>query len=121
MRRSESVVLDENFLAWLDEQEPEVRVEVLAHARLLAAEGPGLARPYAAVLDDAGYAGMRELRLQVGGKPWRILFAVDPDGTAVLLDGGGKSGDPRWYRRHLTEAGRRYERHLARRRRRAGG
>jgi hypothetical protein len=111
------VVLDESFVAWLDAQAPHIRAEILAHARLLQQEGAALGRPYADAVDEGGYATMRELRLQIDGVPWRVLFAVDPDGTAVLLVGGGKGGDPHWYRRHLTEAGRLYERHLAKLRR----
>lgn len=108
------VLLDDSFIAWLEAQAPAVRGEILAQARLLAREGAGLGRPYADAVDEAGYATMRELRLQVEGAPWRVLFAVDPNGSAVLLVGGRKGGDPHWYRRHLPEAGRLYERHLAR-------
>ncbi|MBX6320601.1 MAG: type II toxin-antitoxin system RelE/ParE family toxin [Rhodospirillaceae bacterium] len=110
------VVLDEAFVAWLDRQGPEVRREILARARLLAESGTGLGRPYADAVDEAGYAAMRELRLVIEGAPWRVLFAVDPEGSAVLLLAGRKK-DPHWYRRHLPEAGRLYERHLAKLRR----
>ncbi len=111
------VVLDEAFVAWLDRQDPAVRDEILAHAGLLAGCGAELGRPHADAVDDAGYAAMRELRLTIDGAPWRVLFAVDPEGTAVLLVGGRK-GDAHWYRRHLPAAVRLYERHLARLRRR---
>jgi hypothetical protein len=110
--------MTESFAVWLDEQEPDVRLEILAHARLLASHGSDLGRPYADDIDEAGYAGMRELRLQIDGAPWRVLFAVDPDGTAVLLVGGRKGGDLHWYRRLLPEAARLYERHLTKLRRR---
>jgi hypothetical protein len=119
MRPGYAVVLDEAFAAWLDSLELRVREEILAYARLLAAHGAALGRPYAAAIDEAGYASMRELRLQIDGAPWRILFALDPDGTAVLLDGGRKGGDMHWYRRHLPEAARRYEHHLTKLRRRS--
>jgi hypothetical protein len=112
--------MTESFAAWLDTQEPDVRCEILAHARLLASQGAELGRPHADDIDEAGYAGMRELRLQIEGTPWRVLFAVDPDGTSVLLVGGRKGGDPHWYRRHLPEAARLYERHLKKQRRRHG-
>lgn len=97
-----------------------MRVAVLAHARLLAQRGADLGRPHAAPIDEAGYAAMRELRLEVGSAPWRVLFAIDPAGTAVLLVGGHK-GDVRWYRQAVPEAARRYERHLIRLRRKRHG
>jgi hypothetical protein len=40
---------------------------------------------------------MRELRVQHGGRPYRVLYAFDPRRTAILLIGGEKTGDDRWY------------------------
>jgi len=40
---------------------------------------------------------MRELRIQHAGKPYRVLYAFDPRRTAILLIGGEKTGDGRWY------------------------
>jgi hypothetical protein len=56
---------------------------------------------------------MRELRTQSGGKPLRTLYAFDPVRTAVLLVGGDKTGDERWYVRYVPLADQIYERHLA--------
>lgn len=36
---------------------------------------------------------LRELRIQSGGKPLRVLYAFDPSRQAVLLIGGDKTGD----------------------------
>jgi len=57
---------------------------------------------------------MKELRIQYHGDPWRILFAFDPRRAAILLVGGIKSGDKRWYEKHIRIADRRFERHLER-------
>lgn len=111
-----AVMLDDEFAAWLDAQEAPARIAILAHARLLAEVGSGLGRPYAAPIDEAGYAAMRELRLEAGNVPWRVLFAIDPAGAAVLLVGGRK-GDVTWYRRAVPEAAALNERHLVRLRR----
>ena len=46
---------------------------------------------------------MRELRLQCAGKPIRIFCAFDPRRTAILLIGGDKTGDTRFYRKLLPE------------------
>ena len=40
---------------------------------------------------------MRELRVQSGGKPLRVFYAFDPRRTAILLIGGDKTGDDRFY------------------------
>ena len=40
---------------------------------------------------------MRELRIQSGGEPYRVFYAFDPRRTAILLLGGNKAGDDRFY------------------------
>ena len=49
---------------------------------------------------------MRELRIQHQGRPLRVLYAFDPIRNAVLLLGGEKTGDPRWYEREVPKADR---------------
>jgi hypothetical protein len=40
---------------------------------------------------------MRELRIQHKGRPFRVLYAFDPVRRALLLIGGDKTGNDRWY------------------------
>ena len=42
---------------------------------------------------------MRELRVQSGGRPLRVFYAFDPRRSAILLIGGDKMGDTRFYER----------------------
>jgi hypothetical protein len=42
---------------------------------------------------------MRELRVQSGGRPLRVFYAFDPRRSAILLIGGDKTGDNRFYER----------------------
>ena len=55
---------------------------------------------------------MRELRVQAGGDPLRMLYAFDPRRAAILLVAGDKSGDDRWYETNVPVADRLFERHL---------
>jgi hypothetical protein len=55
---------------------------------------------------------MRELRIQHQGRPYRIWYAFDPKRDALLLIGGGKTGDNRWYEIFVPIADRLYEEHL---------
>ncbi len=55
---------------------------------------------------------MRELRLQSSGKAIRVFYAFDPRRTAILLIGGDKTGDDRFYQRMIPIADRLYEGHL---------
>jgi hypothetical protein len=55
---------------------------------------------------------MRELRIQHLGRPYRVLYAFDPRRMAILLVGGNKEGDDRWYDRFVPIADDLYDAHL---------
>jgi hypothetical protein len=55
---------------------------------------------------------MRELRPQHQGRPYRVLYAFDPRRTAILLIGGDKTGNDRWYDEYVPVADRIFTRHL---------
>jgi hypothetical protein len=80
---------------------------------LLEAAGPELRRPHADTVGGSTYPNMKELRVQARGNPIRIFFAFDPRRTAILLIGGDKTGDDRFYDRMVPIADRLYAEHLA--------
>jgi hypothetical protein len=55
---------------------------------------------------------MRELRIQHQGEPYRVLYAFDPRRSAILLCGGSKAADKRWYTVNVPLADRLYDEHL---------
>lgn len=55
---------------------------------------------------------MRELRIQHQGRPYRVLYAFDPRRVAILLIGGDKTGQDRWYERFVPKADKLYQQHL---------
>ena len=52
---------------------------------------------------------MRQLRIQHQGRPYRVLYAFDPRRVAILLIGGDKTGDDRWYETYVPIADRLYD------------
>jgi hypothetical protein len=56
---------------------------------------------------------MRELRVQHQGRPYRVLYIFDPRRVALLLVGGDKSGDDRWYEKSVPLADRIYDNYLS--------
>ena len=55
---------------------------------------------------------MRELRIQHQGQPYRVLYVFDPRRMALLILGGEKAGDDRWYERNVPLADQIYDRFL---------
>ena len=74
--------------------------------------GPALGRPRVDTLEGSSIKNMKELRIQYKGEPWRILFAFDPKRQAILLVGGNKTGNRRWYKENIPIAERRYQNYL---------
>jgi hypothetical protein len=83
-----------------------------AKIQLLAQFGPNLARPHADTVNGSKHANMKELRIKQG-KQFRVLYAFDPLRRAVLLLGGDKTGDDRWYKENVPLADRLLDEHLA--------
>src|SRR5579863_300836 len=106
-----------------DEFEPEfvrlredVRIEILALARLLQQFGPQLGRPRVDTLRGSRHANMKELRFSADDGEWRVAFAFDTKREAILLVAGDKSGvgEKRFYRELIRKADDRFDAHLAR-------
>lgn len=47
---------------------------------------------------------MRELRVQSAGHPIRVFYTFDPRRMAILLIGGDKTGDNRFYQKYIPLA-----------------
>jgi hypothetical protein len=101
------------FGAWWDNLAEAEQVSVDAHVRKLEERGPHLPFPYSSGIVGSLHSHLRELRVQSGGKPLRIFYAFDPRRVAILLIGGNKSGDKRFYDRMIPLADDLYDEHLA--------
>ena len=86
--------------------------DVAAAVTLLETRGPHLPYPYSSGIQGSRHGQMRELRIQHHGRPYRVLYAFDPRRVAILLIGGDKTGDSRWYERYVPIADRLYDEHL---------
>lgn len=99
----------EEWYASLDAADQEA---IDASVDLLIEHGPVLGRPYADTVSGSRFPNMKELRSQSGGDPLRTFFAFDPRRTAILLVGGDKTGDDRFYERMIPTADRLYSAYL---------
>jgi hypothetical protein len=107
------VEFTDEFEQWWRELNEDEQESVSASVELLTTLGPGLPRPHADTVKGSKHPNMKELRTQHRGRPLRTLFAFDPRRSAILLLGGDKSGDRRFYERMIPEADRLYDEHLA--------
>lgn len=103
----------DEFGEWWDCLTEAEQISVTAHVRKLEERGPNLPFPYSSGISGSRHAHMRELRVQSGGKPLRVFYAFDPRRCALLLIGGDKTGDNRFYDRMIPVADDLYDHHLA--------
>lgn len=103
----------DEFGDWWNQLTAEEQEALDVSVRLLEARGPSLGFPYSSGINGSRHSHMRELRTQQGGRPLRTLYAFDPRrAAAILLIGGDKTGDDRWYDTHVPIADRLYDEHL---------
>lgn len=96
---------------WLQLSERQ-RGSVTAKVELLEEQGPNLPFPHSSSIRTSRHSVMRELRVQSGGRPIRIFYAFDPRRTSILLIGGDKTGNDRFYEEFVPLADRLYDEHL---------
>jgi hypothetical protein len=102
----------DEFGGWWDGLSAEEQDSVARVVRLLQERGPTLPFPLSSGIEGSKHRHMRELRIQHAGRPYRVLYAFDPNRIALLLIGGDKSGRSEWYEEYVPIADRLYDEHL---------
>jgi hypothetical protein len=104
------VEFTDQFEQWWDTLNVEQQQAIDAAVRLLEEQGPGLGRPLVDTIKRSRHANMKELR----ARTLRVLFAFDPERTAILLLGGDKRDHWRdFYEEAIPLADDLFDKHLA--------
>jgi hypothetical protein len=107
-----NVEYTDEFSGWFGDLDPAEQDDVVASGLLLVEQGPQLPFPHSSGINGSRHAHMRELRVQSGGRPIRVFYAFDPRRAAILLIGGDKTGDKRFYERMIPIADDLYDAHI---------
>jgi hypothetical protein len=103
----------DEFGNWWHDLSEAQQNDVTAIVLLLMEQGPQLPFPYSSGITGSRHTHMRELRVQSGGRPVRVFYAFDPRRSAILLIGGDKTGDGRFYERMIPVADALYDTYIA--------
>lgn len=106
------VLFTDEFEIWWDALTAEEQGSINATVILLATHGVALGYPHSSKVSGSRHSHMRELRIQHEGRPYRVLYAFNPKRDALLLIGGDKTGNDRWYEIYIPIADRLYDKHL---------
>ena len=90
------MVATDEFVEWYDDLDDRKRNSVRRLVDLLEQTGTSLRHPHSSQIKGSRYP-LRELRVQSGGRPLRVFYIFDAIRQAVLLVGGDKTGDARFY------------------------
>lgn len=96
------------FEAWSRSLSERERAALDFDLTALKLAGPSLGRPYVDTVAGSRYSNMKELRTGT----LRSFFVFDPYRTAILLIGGEKRGDKRFYSRMIPFADKLYDAYL---------
>jgi hypothetical protein len=102
----------DEFAGWFEALTDDEQISVGRVVELLTEHGPSLPFPYSSGIAASRHRQMRELRIQHEGRPYRVLYAFDPRRAAILLLGGDKTGNDRWYEEHVPVADNLYDEYL---------
>ena len=102
----------DEFEFWWETLTEEEQDAVSFSVGLLQDKGPSLPFPHSSDVRQSKHRSMRELRSQCRGQPLRTFYAFDPRRTAILLIGGDKTGDDRFYAVMVPKADKIYDKHL---------
>jgi hypothetical protein len=100
------------FEAWYDALPLRAAEMVSMAIDMLQTRGPSLGFPTSSAVLGSRHGHMRELRVDHARSHFRILYAFDPRRSAILLLGGDKKGDRRWYEENVRRADRLYDEYL---------
>jgi hypothetical protein len=106
------LLFTDEFESWWDGLTVEEQDSIDRVVGLLEDFGVALGFPYSSGVQSSTHSQMRELRIQHQGRPFRVLYAFDPLRSAILLIGGEKTGNDRWYEIFVPLADRLYREYL---------
>ena len=102
----------DEFKEWWETLSEAERKRVAFSVGLLEQFGPSLPFPHSTNVNQSRHGSMRELRSQCEGRPLRTFYAFDPGRTAILLIGGNKTGDDKFYDVMIPLADKIYDNYL---------
>lgn len=107
------IEVTDQFTAWYESLSDDDAQTVNEVVGVLEGQGPTLGRPLVDRIQASRHANMKELRPL--STSIRILFAFDPQRTAILLLGGDKQGQwERWYEVNIPRADDLFDEHVRR-------
>ena len=102
----------DEFREWWDQLSVLEQGTLTPAVQRLELLGPTLRFPLSSDVRGSRHGNMRELRIQTGRRRLRVFYAFDPRRLAILLIGGNKTGNDRFYEVFVPRADNIYDQYL---------
>ena len=98
------IVISKEFEDWFKDIDAIAKKDIFASIELLKMFGFSLGRPHVDTLKGSNLKNIKELRVRSLGRPFRIIFIFDSKRRAVILIGGNKANDKKFYEKIIRKA-----------------
>lgn len=107
-----NIIQTDEFQQWFESLDISAQTSIFEKMMVLKEFGAKLGRPYVDTVNHSKFKNMKELRVQSKNRPYRILFAFDPNRSAILLVGGNKAGKKKFYDEMIKQADELFSKYL---------
>jgi hypothetical protein len=98
------IVYSSDFEQWVFKLDDDSAKGIFRSIGILKGIGPTLGRPHVDSIHGSALSNLKELRTQVKRHVYRTFFVFDSSRKAIILIGGDKVGDKRFYQRMIPLA-----------------
>lgn len=102
----------QEFDEWNNELDEGSQLAILEDVKFLSLIGPELGRPYVDTINESKHKNLKELRTKFNKHVYRIFFAFDSKRKGILLIGGDKRGNKRFYKEMVPMADKIYDKYI---------
>jgi hypothetical protein len=108
------IIYSSEFETWFVNLDQDSAKAIARSVGILRELGPMLGRPHVDTLKGSRIKNLKELRTQCKHRAFRTMFVFDPARNAVVLIGGDKTGEKRFYEKIIPQAEEIYSDYLRR-------
>ena len=94
----------EEFDSWHDQLDEDTQLVIAGYVGQLSIDGPELGRPRVDTIEKSRHINMKELRFTYDKHIFRIFFAFNSRREGILIIGGDKRGNKRFYKEMIPVA-----------------
>lgn len=98
------IVVSKEFENWFKDIDSIAKKDIFASIETLKTFGHSLGRPHVDTLKGSKLKNLKELRIRSLGRPFRVIFIFDVKRRALLLLGGNKANDKKFYENMIRKA-----------------